>query len=81
VDWGALYAHIATTTGWTYGEIDGLTLPQVVELKTYWRENPPVHQLVAAYMGYKPPADPGQEQSGEGMAELMRMFPTQRVKK
>jgi hypothetical protein len=40
-----------------------------------------VHQLVAAYMGYKPPADPGQEQSGEGMAELMRMFPTQRVKK
>jgi hypothetical protein len=32
-----------------------MTLPQVEELLAYWHEHPPVHFLVAAYLGYEPP--------------------------
>ena len=30
-------------------------LPLVDALNNEWRQNPPVHHLVAAYLGYKPP--------------------------
>lgn len=31
-----------------------MTLDQVDSLFSYWRSAPPVHELVAAYMGVKP---------------------------
>jgi hypothetical protein len=31
-----------------------MTLPRLAALTAYWRNNPPLHQLVAAYIGYKP---------------------------
>ena len=31
-----------------------MTLDQVDSLYAYWRSSPPVHELVAAYMGVKP---------------------------
>ena len=31
-----------------------MTLDQVDSLFSYWRSSPPVHELVAAYMGVKP---------------------------
>lgn len=34
-----------------------LTLPRLDALDNYWRRHPPVHLLVAAYLGYKPPRD------------------------
>ena len=30
-----------------------MTLPQVLELTAYWAKHPPVHLLVAAYLGYR----------------------------
>lgn len=32
-----------------------MTMLRFDALREYWRLNPPVHQLVAAYMDYKPP--------------------------
>jgi hypothetical protein len=37
--------------GWTYPQIDALTLPQLRELFTYWAAHPPLHELAAAYLG------------------------------
>ena len=31
-----------------------MDLPTVYALNEEWRQNPPVHYLVAAYLGYKP---------------------------
>jgi hypothetical protein len=31
-----------------------MTLPQVYELLGYWEKHPPVHLLVAGYLGYRP---------------------------
>lgn len=28
-------------------------MPRLDALQEYWKHNPPVHQLVAGYMGYK----------------------------
>ena len=35
-----------------------MTFSRFEAMKSYWKTNPPVHQLVAAYMGYKPPEKP-----------------------
>jgi hypothetical protein len=29
-------------------------MPDVIRLCTYWREHPPVHIVLAGYVGYKP---------------------------
>jgi hypothetical protein len=30
-----------------------MTLPQFYDLCAYWADHPPVHELVAGYLGYK----------------------------
>jgi hypothetical protein len=35
--------------------IDELTLPDVHELYSYWERHPPLHELVAHFVGFKPP--------------------------
>ena len=40
----------ATVTGWTYLEIDQLTLWDISELFDYWQDYPPIHVLVSAYL-------------------------------
>ena len=42
-----------------------MTMDQVLELSAYWQDHPPVHLLVAAFMGVKPVERP---------ADLMRMM-------
>lgn len=32
-----------------------MTLSQVEDQFDYWRRNPPIHELVASFMGFKPP--------------------------
>ena len=36
------------------GVIDQMTLPEVNDLFDYWTRNPPLHELAAAYIGFKP---------------------------
>jgi hypothetical protein len=50
-----LYAHVIACTGWTWVQVDRLTIPRYMKLASYWQKHPPVHALVASYMGWKPP--------------------------
>jgi len=61
IDWGELYGRLCTTLGKLPAEIDDLYLWEVEELFDYWTRHPPVHELVAGYMGYKPPARADQQ--------------------
>ena len=68
--WGDLYGLLVTATGWTWSEIDNLTLPQVYDLDDYWRVHPPLHLLVAAFAGYKSPSRrPGNGAPAKGKEE------------
>lgn len=50
MEWPFVYGHIATATGWTFPEIDQLTLWEANDLFSYWQDYPPTHVLVAAYL-------------------------------
>jgi hypothetical protein len=56
-DWDYLYAQIVAATGWNWAEIDALTIPRYRALARYWREFPPVHVLLRALAGYRPPPE------------------------
>ncbi len=46
------------STGWTYDQVgEQFDLPRLKSMMEYWRIRPPVHILVASYVGYKPPED------------------------
>jgi len=48
-----------TVTGRPWDEIeDTLTAPRLEALRLEWLEHPPVGDLVAQYIGYKPPPPP-----------------------
>ena len=41
-----------TFPGWTWEYIDqNMTLPRLTALNKYWQKYPPVHCLIAAYLG------------------------------
>ena len=42
---------IVTTTGWTLPELNATPWPDVMDLLEYWASNPPLHRLVAIYLG------------------------------
>lgn len=59
-----------TVTGWTFEYIDDhMTVPRLRALSEYWEHSPPVHVLVAAYMGV------GKKDKATDLGELMSMFP------
>jgi hypothetical protein len=59
---------IITATGWTWDEVDNFDLVRYAELAAYWEISPPVHLLVAGFMGYK--AKPAAGDLGELLAEF-----------
>jgi hypothetical protein len=44
-------------TGWTWSEAGTLTIPRLNALMRQWNQCPPVHRMVAAYVGWKAPAE------------------------
>ena len=54
-------------------------LPSLVTQLRYWRKHPPLHQLVAAYLDYKPGVEPGSAKSAASneaaIAALMASAP------
>jgi hypothetical protein len=45
-----------TTIGWTWDQcLDQLTAPRLEALEKIWTRWPPVHKLLAAFVGYKAP--------------------------
>lgn len=62
-----------TATGWTWEYIDEfMTLPRYEEMREYWDDNPPVHIMVAAYLGH---GEKQGQQDGGSIEELMQAFP------
>ncbi len=51
--WDGIYAHLLTCfPGWTWEYIDDhIDLPRMLALLNYQKENPPVHKLLAIFMG------------------------------
>ena len=48
-------------------------MPEVERLFEYWRQSPPTHEMVAAYLGYKPPIKASEITDREVM-ELAQLF-------
>jgi len=54
VNWPDLYALVATGCGYTWPEIDAMSLSAVRELLDYWSRHPPAHLLLAAALRFTP---------------------------
>jgi len=69
---------VCASTGYTWDEVGRLTIPRLKALMSYWHRHPPVHLLVAAYLGYKPEEQRGQTsgQAAEALASMAAMAPT-----
>ena len=64
-----MIAHVCASTGWTWDYVaDNLDLPRIRHLNEYWREHPPVHILVASYMGIKQSSSVAQSEADEAEA-------------
>jgi hypothetical protein len=72
-DWDLLYCHLAASLGWTWEQIDDMTLPRLYAFNRYWENHPPVHIMVAAYFGIKAKPEKKKETSEEMIAELAGM--------
>lgn len=52
-----------------------MDLPRLKTLNAYWRRCPPVHLLVAGYMGYRPPAaEPETTPASGGVSAIFDML-------
>ncbi|MFZ0729125.1 MAG: hypothetical protein WAM51_03250, partial [Methylovirgula sp.] len=53
LDFDLIYARLMTA-GFTPAEIDEMTLFDVMGLFSYWRENPPAHEILKAVYRIEP---------------------------
>lgn len=53
-----------------------LTVPRLTALRKEWERNPPVHFLVASFVGYKKPA----EEEDQKLEDLFQLFPDGTIK-
>lgn len=58
--------------GWTFQDIDELTMTDVDDVFEYWKDNPPVPMMVRAYLGIR--KEKPKKASKETLAELARAF-------
>jgi len=72
-----------TACGYTPAEIDEMTLHDVLGLFSYWRDCPPVHEILKAVYRIEPKAKPAVAGSGgdpSGISNLIARFPDGFVK-
>lgn len=68
---------IALETGWTFREIDNLTIPEFEEsFVAFWEETPPLCQMVAAFFGVG-----GKKAAKGSMDDLIAQFGAQDLTK
>lgn len=48
--------------------LDWLHLERLNTLREHWRQNPPLHRLIAGFLGYKPPPREGEDADYETIA-------------
>lgn len=59
---------MVTVTGWTFEEIDAMSMGDAVDLFEYWRDYPPAHVILrAVYM--KPGAEPQRSSRKQDISE------------
>jgi hypothetical protein len=76
-DWDSIIARFVNFLPGTtpdYWE-DALTAPRLRAMQEEWRKHPPLAQLVAAFLGYRPKPRGPREGGEEAVEELMRLFP------
>lgn len=77
-DWSRIISRVVISTGWTWDYCeDELTWPRIEALYDEWADHPPVHEMVAVYLGYKPQSKKTKKYGD--LAELIGMFPTGRI--
>ena len=72
--WDDLYARIVAATGWSWDQVDALTIPRYRAMQRHWRDYPPAHLLLRALVGYRPPSNG--RQTGGGFAALAALAPS-----
>lgn len=66
-----MIAHVCASTGWTWDYVaENIDLPRIGHLSNYWRRHPPVHILVASYMGIRPSEKPNEADEAEAVNML-----------
>jgi hypothetical protein len=69
-----LIAHVAICTGWTWDYIaEHVDIPRLESLNRYLAAHPPLHMMVAAYLGIKP-KPPTPEHAESDYTDLFGMF-------
>lgn len=59
------------STGWTWDYcLWSLDIPRLIALNTYWKHSPPLHLMVAAYLGIKPKEESAGGQAAPTQEEL-----------
>lgn len=62
-------------TGWTWEYVgEHMDIPRLRKMQHYWEENPPLHVLVASYMGVGVRKD--KKQSSAGAEMIIGMGPS-----
>ncbi len=71
MNWADLYALVATSCGYTWPEIDAMSLSALHDLLAYWSHHPPAHLLLAAALRFTP--KPKSDRAG--FADLAALAP------
>ncbi len=70
-----------TACGYTPAEIDEMTLFDVTDLFAYWRETPPVHEILKCITRIAPkPAEPVSAGDPSGIGAMIARFPDGKVR-
>lgn len=62
-------------TGWTFEQVGDLTLQEFSDLQRYLSDHPPLHIMVARYLGYKPVStEPKKHTTAEELMGIVSEF-------
>ena len=62
--------------GWTWEYIDDfMTLPRLTAMYKHWEGSPPVHWMIAGYLGVKKDKAAAAKPAEQDLSELFALFP------
>lgn len=71
INWGEIYAHLITVTGWTWEYIgEYMTFPRLNQLCEYWKNTPPLH-ITGHRIAYALGAVPSATASGQDGVKMV----------
>jgi len=82
LDFGLIYARLMTACGFTPTEIDEMSLADVIALFAYWRQHPPVNEILQCVYRLEPKPEPKavSRDDPSGIGALIARFPDGQVK-